>query len=214
MRLYGRCSGSTQAVTAPNTGMSCTPPSSSGCASRDAALLPALRRIVATADPEQPISEVRALADIVSDETAPRVTQLRLLGALSAIALLIAGLGIHGLLAFLVSRRTRELGVRRAGGGQQEPRRPRVARRRSAVAGGIAARGGGSMGRGARDGRAARRRRAGGPGDATWRRGALPGDGRDRRPSSGDSRRAGGPAGRVARGVALGRRHHRTPHPP
>jgi predicted permease len=83
-------------------------------ASAPAALLPALRRIVAAADPDQPISEVRTLSDIVGDETAPRVTQLRLLGALSAIALFIAGLGIHGLLAFVVSRRTRELGVRRA----------------------------------------------------------------------------------------------------
>ncbi len=83
-------------------------------ASAEAALLPALRRIVAAADPNQPISEVRTLSDIVGDETAPRVTQLRLLGALSAIALVIAGLGIHGLLAFVVSRRTRELGVRRA----------------------------------------------------------------------------------------------------
>jgi putative ABC transport system permease protein len=82
--------------------------------SAEAALLPALRRIVAAADPDQPISEVRTLSDIVGDETAPRVTQLRLLGALSVIALLIAGLGIHGLLAFVVSRRTRELGVRRA----------------------------------------------------------------------------------------------------
>jgi predicted permease len=82
--------------------------------SAEAALLPALRRIVAAADPDQPISEVRTLSEIVGDETAPRVTQLRLLGALSAIALVIAGLGIHGLLAFVVSRRTRELGVRRA----------------------------------------------------------------------------------------------------
>jgi putative ABC transport system permease protein len=83
-------------------------------AAGEAALLPALRRIIGAADPDQPISDVRTLAQIVGDETAPRVTQLRLLGALSAIALLIAGLGIHGLLAFVVSRRTRELGVRRA----------------------------------------------------------------------------------------------------
>jgi predicted permease len=82
--------------------------------SAEAALLPSLRRIVAAADPDQPISEVRTLSGIVGDETAPRVTQLRLLGALSLIALLIAGLGVHGLLAFVVSRRTRELGVRRA----------------------------------------------------------------------------------------------------
>ena len=48
-------------------------------ASPAAVLLPALRRIVAAADREQPISDVRMLSDIVADETAPRVTQLRLL---------------------------------------------------------------------------------------------------------------------------------------
>ncbi|HEX6534178.1 MAG TPA: ABC transporter permease [Gemmatimonadaceae bacterium] len=83
-------------------------------ASSAAALLPAIRRIVRTADPEQPISDVREMTAIVSDETASRVTQLRLLGALSAIALLIAGVGIHGLLGFTVSRRAREIGVRLA----------------------------------------------------------------------------------------------------
>ncbi|MEJ7812767.1 MAG: FtsX-like permease family protein, partial [Gemmatimonadaceae bacterium] len=81
-------------------------------------LLPAVRRIITAADPEQPISNVRALAEIISDETASRVTQLRLLGILAVIALLIAGVGIHGLLAFTVSRRSQELGVRRALGEQ------------------------------------------------------------------------------------------------
>jgi predicted permease len=78
------------------------------------ALLPRIRAIIKSADPEQPISRVRGMSEIVAEETAPRVTQLRLLGALSAIALLIAGLGIHGLLSFAVSKRSQELGVRRA----------------------------------------------------------------------------------------------------
>jgi putative ABC transport system permease protein len=79
-----------------------------------AAVLPSIRRIVAAADPEQPVSNVRPLSAIVADETASRVTQLRLLGALAAVALLIAGVGIHGLVAFTGARGTRELGVRRA----------------------------------------------------------------------------------------------------
>lgn len=81
-------------------------------------LMPRIRDIVRSADPEQPISDVRMMSDIVAEETASRVTQLRLLGALSVIALLIAGLGIHGLLTFTVSKRSQELGVRRALGAQ------------------------------------------------------------------------------------------------
>jgi predicted permease len=82
------------------------------------ALLPQIRSIVKSADPEQPISQVRMMSEILAEETAPRMTQLRLLGALSAVALLIAGLGIHGLLSFAVSKRSQELGVRRALGAQ------------------------------------------------------------------------------------------------
>ncbi|HYV99548.1 MAG TPA: ABC transporter permease [Gemmatimonadaceae bacterium] len=78
------------------------------------ALVPGIREIVHRADPEQPVSNVRALSDIVADETAPRRVQLAALVALSVIALLIAGLGVHGLVTFTVTRREREIGVRRA----------------------------------------------------------------------------------------------------
>jgi len=77
-----------------------------------------VRRIVAAADPEQPISDIRPLSDVVADTTAPRRVQLRVLAILSAIALLIAGVGIHGLLSFAVAQRTKELGIRHALGAQ------------------------------------------------------------------------------------------------
>ncbi|MGH9665543.1 MAG: FtsX-like permease family protein, partial [Bryobacteraceae bacterium] len=75
-------------------------------------LLPTLRRAIQTADAEQPVADVRMLADIVDEQTAPRQTQLRLLSAFAAIAFLLAGIGIHGLLSFAVASRTQEIGVR------------------------------------------------------------------------------------------------------
>ncbi|HEY2295590.1 MAG TPA: ABC transporter permease [Thermoanaerobaculia bacterium] len=81
-------------------------------------LLPRIRQIVKSADAEQPISDVRMMSEILDGETASRMTQLWLLEALSGVALLIAGFGIHGLLTFTVSKRSQELGVRRALGAQ------------------------------------------------------------------------------------------------
>jgi predicted permease len=81
-------------------------------------LLPAVRRIIQDADPEQPISNVRTLAEIVTADTEPRTVQVRIIGAFAALAFLLAGLGIHGLLSFTVSTRSAEIAVRIALGAQ------------------------------------------------------------------------------------------------
>jgi ABC-type antimicrobial peptide transport system permease subunit len=75
-------------------------------------LLPALRAIIRRADPQQPISDVRLLDDIVEGETAPRRIQVRVLAAFAAVAFLLAAVGLHGLLSFAVTSRAPEIGVR------------------------------------------------------------------------------------------------------
>ena len=65
-----------------------------------AALVPPLRDIIRRADPRLPISDVRTMSEVVELQTAPRTTQIRVLGAFAAVALLLAGIGIHGVLAF------------------------------------------------------------------------------------------------------------------
>ena len=77
-------------------------------------LVPAVRGILRRADPEQPVSNVRLLRDIVDAETTPRLVQLRVLGAFAVLALVLAATGIHAVLSFLVAGRRREIGVRLA----------------------------------------------------------------------------------------------------
>jgi len=85
----------------------------------ESSLIRSVRQIVQRADPEQPISNIRPLSEVVSDATAARSVQVRILVAFATIAFVLAAIGIHGLLTFSVSSRQHEIGVRLALGAQR-----------------------------------------------------------------------------------------------
>jgi ABC-type antimicrobial peptide transport system permease subunit len=92
-------------------------------------LTSSIRRIVASTDPGQPIADVKPLTEIIDGETTARAVQVRVLGAFAGFACLLAAIGLHGLLAFIVSARTREFGVRLALGARPREILSMVARR-------------------------------------------------------------------------------------